>query len=50
MIESLKNIAKKILSKDEYEEFEISLRLSDGCKGEEIVAKMLEKLRGDKPC
>jgi len=50
MIDSIKNIAKKIFRKDEIDEFEVSISLSDGCKGEEITAKILEKIRGDKPC
>lgn len=50
MLEALKNIIKKVIGEEEYEEMEVSLAISDGCKGEEAFAKILEKLKGDEPC
>jgi len=50
MIDSIKNIARKILGEEETEELELSISLSDGCKGEETFAKIIEKIKGDRPC
>lgn len=50
MIDKLGNIIKKILGKEEYEETELALKLSDGCEGEEEIAKIVEKIKGEKPC
>ena len=41
------DIAKRIFGKDEYDELDLELRSADGCKGEEIIAKIINKLR---PC
>lgn len=50
MINGLKNIVKKVLGKEEYEEIDLSIKLSDGCEGEEAIAKIVEKIRGEEPC
>ncbi len=50
MLESIKNIVKKLLGDEEYEEIEIAISASDGCKGEETIAKIMEKIRGEEPC
>ncbi len=50
MLESLKKIVKKVIGDEEAEEIEIAISASDGCKGEETIAKIMEKIRGDEPC
>jgi len=50
MLESIKKIAKKILGEEATEELEVSVAVSDGCKGEETYAKIIEKIKGDEPC
>lgn len=50
MLESLKNIARKIFGEECAEELEVSIAVSDGCKGEETLSKIIEKIKGDEPC
>jgi len=50
MLESIRKIAKKILGEEGAEELEVSVAVSDGCKGEESYAKIIEKIKGDEPC
>jgi len=45
---SILELAKKVFSKEEdVEELDLEISSSDGCKGEEIIAKVINKLR---PC
>ena len=46
----LKNIIKNIFGEEEAEEFETNVLLSDGCKEDEAISKILEKIKGDEPC
>jgi len=46
----LLEIAKKIFSKDEFDEFNLSLKMMDGCEGEEAVAKLIKKIKERLPC
>jgi len=42
------DIVKKVFnSEEDIEEFDLAISSSDGCKGEEIIAKIINKL---KPC
>jgi len=40
-------MARRILGSEASDEFEFEIDASDGCVGEEIMAKIIEKLR---PC
>jgi len=40
-------IFKKLLGKEDEDEFRLELSSSDGCVGEELIQKLIEKL---KPC
>jgi len=44
----LLDIVRKVFdSEEDFAEFDLSVSSSDGCKGEEIIAKIINKLR---PC
>ena len=41
------DLARKVLGQEEADEFDLEIKSSDGCVGEEIIAKIINKLR---PC